>query len=81
MSIGSTGTSLGELITVPLAMLAVLTVGWENAFRVIAGFMLLIVLPVGFLLLRNRPIRQGAPAVRLRPGDGRRGSKRLGHRR
>jgi len=55
MSIGSTGTSLGELITVPLAMLAVVTVGWESAFRLISTFMLFIVLPVGFLLLRNRP--------------------------
>ena len=59
MSIGSTGTALGELITVPLAMLAVLSVGWENAFRVMAGFMLLIVFPVGFLLLRNRPADKG----------------------
>ena len=68
MSIGSTGTSLGELVTVPLAMLAVLIVGWENAFRVIAGFMLFVVLPVGFFLLYNRPVRQGARAVRLRAG-------------
>lgn len=59
MSIGSTGTSLGELITVPLAMMAVLTVGWENAFRFIAGFMLCVVLPVGFILLRNRPSDKG----------------------
>ena len=62
MSIGSTGTALGELITVPLAMLAVLSVGWENAFRVMAGFMLLIVFPVGFLLLRNRPADKGLQA-------------------
>lgn len=59
MSIGSTGTALGELVTVPLAMATYLIVGWENAFRVIAGFMLLIVLPVGFLLLYNRPADTG----------------------
>jgi len=59
MAIGSTGTSLGELITVPLAMLAVLTVGWENAFRLIATFMIVVVLPVGFILLRNRPSDKG----------------------
>jgi MFS family permease len=59
MSIGSTGTSLGELVTVPLAMLAVLYTGWDAAFRLIAGFMLLIVLPVGFLLLHNRPSDKG----------------------
>jgi predicted MFS family arabinose efflux permease len=59
MAIGSTGTSLGELVTVPLAMLAVLTVGWESAFRLIAAFMLVIVLPVAFILLRNRPADKG----------------------
>jgi MFS family permease len=59
MSVGSTGTSLGELVTVPLAMLAVLYTGWDAAFRLIAGFMLLIVLPVGLLLLANRPSDRG----------------------
>src|SRR5436190_11463449 len=55
MSIGATGTALGQLVTVPLAMAAVLTVGWENAYRVIALFMLAIVMPVGYLLFFNRP--------------------------
>ncbi len=59
MSVGSIGTSLGELVTVPLAMLAVLYTGWDAAFRIIAGFMLLIVLPVGVLLLANRPSDRG----------------------
>src|SRR4029077_2111772 len=68
MSIGSTGTSLGELITVPLAMLAVLSVGWESAFRLIAGFMLLIVLPVGFFLLRT-VLRVGFFLLPTRPAE------------
>jgi MFS family permease len=59
MSIGSTGTSLGELVTVPLAMFAVLYTGWDTAFRIFAAFMLLIVLPVGFLLLADRPSDRG----------------------
>ena len=59
MSIGSTGTALGELVTVPLAMLAVLSLGWESAFRAIGGFMLLVVLPIGWLLLHNRPEDRG----------------------
>jgi MFS family permease len=67
MSIGSTGTSLGELVTVPLAMLAVLTVGWESAFRVIAGFMLLIVWPIAFVLLRNDPSDIGLQPVGYDP--------------
>ena len=69
MSIGSTGTSLGELVTVPLAMLAVITVGWDNAFRVIAGFMLVIVLPVGFFLLYNRPSDKGLEPFGFVPGE------------
>jgi len=67
LSIGSTGTALGELVTVPLAMLAVLSVGWESAFRVIAGFMLVIVLPVGFFLLYNRPSDKGLQPVGFDP--------------
>ncbi|MFN8524750.1 MAG: MFS transporter [Chloroflexota bacterium] len=62
MSVGSVGTSLGELITVPLAMLAVKSAGWHDAFRIIAGFMLLVVLPVGALLLYNRPSDRGLKA-------------------
>jgi MFS family permease len=68
MSIGSTGTALGELITVPLAMLAVITVGWESAFRVIAGFMLFIVLPVGYFLLSDRPADKGLQPFGSTPG-------------
>lgn len=69
MSIGSTGTALGELITVPLAMLAVISVGWENAFRVIAGFMLIVVLPVGLFLLSNRPSDKGLEPFGYEPGE------------
>jgi MFS family permease len=69
MSIGSTGTALGELITIPLAMLAVISVGWDSAFRVIAAFMLLIVLPVGYLLLYDRPADKGLQPYGFVPGQ------------
>lgn len=69
MSVGSTGTALGELVTVPLAMLAVLYTGWDTAFRIIAGFMILIVLPVGFLLLHNRPSDRGLKPYGYDEGD------------
>lgn len=69
MSIGSMGTSLGELVTVQLAVVALMMVGWENAFRVIAGFMLLIVLPVGFVLLRNKPSDMGLEPYGHVPGQ------------
>jgi MFS family permease len=59
MSVGSVGTALGELIVVPLAMLAVLYAGWEIAFQILAGFMLVVVLPIVWLLIYNRPSDRG----------------------
>lgn len=78
MSIGSTGTALGELIVVPLAMATYLFVGWENAFRVMAGFMLVVVLPVGFLLLYNRPADKGLQPYGYDP-EGAARTRALGH--
>jgi len=69
MSIGSTGAGLGQLITVPLAMLAVLTVGWENAYRVIGLFMLLVVMPVGYFLFFDRPSDKGLEPYGAMPGE------------
>jgi MFS family permease len=69
MSIGATGTALGQLVTVPLAMAAVLTVGWVNAYRVIGLFMLLIVMPVGYLLFANRPADKGLEPYGYVPGE------------
>jgi len=71
MSIGATGTALGQLVTVPLAMAAVLTVGWENAYKVIGLFMLLIVMPVGYFLFYNRPSDKGLEPYGYVPGDAR----------
>ena len=50
-------------------MLAVISVGWENAFRVIAGFMLIVVLPVGLFLLSNRPSDKGLEPFGYEPGE------------
>lgn len=69
MSIGATGTALGQLITVPLAMATVLTVGWVNGYRVIGLFMLLIVMPVGYLLFANRPADKGLEPYGYVPGE------------
>ncbi|MCC6177881.1 MAG: MFS transporter [Chloroflexi bacterium] len=73
MAVGSTGTALGELVTVPLAMVAVLSVGWESSFQLIAGFMIVVVLPIGLLLLRNRPADMG-----LEPYGGAAAARRFG---
>ena len=55
LSIGSTGSALGELVIVPLAAVIVAAVGWQMAFRAMAGFIALVVLPLGLLLIRNHP--------------------------
>jgi MFS family permease len=52
-------------------MLAVLTVGWENAYRVIGLFMLLIVIPVGYFLFFNRPSDKGLEPYGYVPGESR----------
>ena len=55
LSIGSLGSSLGELSIVPLAALSVAIIGWQASYQTWALFIAVIVLPVGLLLLRNRP--------------------------
>jgi len=69
MSIGATGTALGQLVTVPLAMAAVLTVGWVNAYRVIGLFMLLVVMPVGYFLFYDSPADLGLEPYGYAPGE------------
>ncbi|MFN8635903.1 MAG: MFS transporter [Chloroflexota bacterium] len=72
MSIGSTGAALGQLVTVPMAMLAVITVGYENAYRVIGLFMLLIVMPVGYFLFFDKPSDKGLEPYGAEAGDAKR---------
>jgi hypothetical protein len=55
MSIGATGSGLGELTIVPLAALMVAFIGWQSTLRSMALFIILIVMPTCFLLVRNHP--------------------------
>lgn len=59
LSVGSMGSAIGELIIVPLAALIVALSGWQMTFQLIALFILFVVLPVGLLLIRNRPSELG----------------------
>lgn len=72
LSLSSSGTALGELIIVPMAMFIVLLVGWTQAFRVLSGWMLFIVLPIAFLLLINRPSDRGLEPYGINTPAGRR---------
>lgn len=70
LSVGSTGSSLGELIIVPMAMLLVGVVGWHLAYQSMAVFILALVLPVAFILIRNQPSDLGLePLGGPRPPD------------
>ncbi|HEX3245313.1 MAG TPA: MFS transporter [Chloroflexota bacterium] len=59
LSLGSTGTSMGELVVVPLAMSIVLAFGWQMGFRTISLWVLLLVFPLALLLLASRPSDKG----------------------
>lgn len=72
LSLSSTGTALGELVIVPLAMFLVLNLGWNTAFRAMSGWLLLIVLPIGFLLLASRPADKGLEPYGAHTPEGRR---------
>jgi len=51
--------SFGAMILVPAASLFLVLLDWKDAYWFLAGLLLLIVLPGGFLLIRNRPQEMG----------------------
>ena len=59
ISIGSTGTSLGQLIIIPLAMALILGVGWRMSYGALGLSLLLITVPLTLTLLRNTPAEMG----------------------
>jgi MFS family permease len=59
LSFGSMGSGLGELVIVPIAAVMVVGLGWQAAYKGMAAFILLVVIPVGLLLIRDRPSQLG----------------------
>ncbi len=55
MSIAGTGSAAGETALVPIAALAVAFIGWREGYLILAGILLILVLPLVFLLLKSRP--------------------------
>lgn len=72
LSLSSTGTAMGELVVVPLAMLIVLTWGWQSGFRTISLWVLLLVLPLALFLLASRPADKGLEPYGAGTAEGRR---------
>ena len=74
LSIGSMGSGLGELITVPLAALVIGIIGWQSSYQAIGLFIAAVVLPVGFLLIRNSPRDLGLEPLGGRAAAAKRGA-------
>jgi sugar phosphate permease len=55
MSIAGTGSAAGETALVPIAALAVAFIGWREGYLILAGILLILILPLVFFLLKSRP--------------------------
>ena len=68
LSIATAGTALGQLVVVPAATWTLTMTDWQTTYRVLAGVLLLVMVPLGFFLLRDQPARHGDLATTARPG-------------
>jgi len=66
--------SFGAMILVPAASLFLVIFTWKEAYWFLALLLLVLVLPAGFLLIRNRPQDMGLKPYGASDGDQARGS-------
>ena len=55
LSIAGTGSAAGETALVPIAALAVVYIGWEQGYLILAGILVFFTLPLMLLFLKSRP--------------------------
>jgi sugar phosphate permease len=55
MSVAGTGSAAGETALVPIAALAVVYIGWEQGYLILAGILVFFTLPLMLLFLKSRP--------------------------
>ena len=55
MSIAGSGSAVGETALVPIAALAVAFIGWREGYLILAGILLILILPLVVLLIKSRP--------------------------
>lgn len=67
MGIALTGTGIGSMIFNPVAQRLIRELGYQSAYRILAGCMLLCMLPL-FLLYRYRPAEMGLAPLGLENG-------------
>jgi len=70
----SASSSLGAMVLVPSSSLFLVLFNWKEAYWFLALLLLVVILPAGFKLIRNRPQDMGLEpygASERRPGSGR----------
>jgi sugar phosphate permease len=55
MSIAGSGSAVGETALVPIAALAVAFIGWREGYLILAGILLILILPLVVLLIKSKP--------------------------
>ena len=62
LSLATAGVAIGQLVLVPTTMFVLLRSSWQVSFQALAGVILLIILPLGWLLIKSRPAEIGREA-------------------
>ena len=73
LSLATSGTPLGQLVIVPVAAWTLTMTDWHTTYRLLAAVLVLVMAPLGFFLLRDRPATPPPPeahrAGRVAPRD------------
>jgi len=63
MAVATSGAAFGQLLVVPAATWALTLTDWQTTYRLLAGLLLVAMVPLGLLLLREPPAAVGAAAA------------------
>jgi MFS family permease len=63
LSLATSGTPLGQLVIVPAAAWTLTMTDWHTTYRLLAAVLVLVMAPIGFFLLRDRPDKPPEPVA------------------
>lgn len=66
LGLATAGSGLGSLVLVPVITNTIASLGWRSAYLVLAGIQAVLI-PIAFLVLRNRPEQRGLTALGAAP--------------
>ena len=55
LSLATSGTPFGQLLIVPVAVYVLTQADWQSTYRLMAVLLLVVIVPLGLVLLRDRP--------------------------